>query len=239
MQASCPHCSYKIVIDDSRVPDRPFNVKCPKCQNAVKFQGKSPAAAAPAPAPPPPAPPAAEAEAPAAGFNPEEMRSMMAQLRTEMRIGGGEAAGAHQGERALVALPAPHAGNAALMLARLGYATDTADDGEEAARLLEQGVYAIVVTMPAAGPQGKETLYQRACRLNAEYRRRIFMVLVADNLKSGDGTQAFVLQGDLALASRDVAGADAVFRATLAEKKRLYQAFVDAKRRADQEAGYI
>ena len=62
MQASCPHCSNKIVIDDARVPDRPFSVKCPKCANAVKFPGRQAGAdaAEAAPSPPPaPAPPIA------------------------------------------------------------------------------------------------------------------------------------------------------------------------------------
>jgi twitching motility protein PilT len=66
VQSGCPQCGYKIVIDDARVPDRPFSVKCPKCQGVVKLQGKAPAPpeptmrlapvadeAAPAPAPPP------------------------------------------------------------------------------------------------------------------------------------------------------------------------------------------
>ena len=57
VQANCPKCAQKIVIDDARVPDRAFSVKCPKCQTSVKFAGKArapprrvaPAAAAPRP----------------------------------------------------------------------------------------------------------------------------------------------------------------------------------------------
>src|SRR6185436_999317 len=40
MQAACPQCAQKIVIDDSKVPDRAFSVKCPKCQTVVRFPGK-------------------------------------------------------------------------------------------------------------------------------------------------------------------------------------------------------
>ena len=59
MQANCPKCSHRIVIDDAKAPDRPFNVRCPKCQNPVRFPGKgaatpeAPAAAPEAAAPPP------------------------------------------------------------------------------------------------------------------------------------------------------------------------------------------
>jgi len=239
MQAACPSCSNKIVIDDARVPDRAFSVKCPKCQNTVKFPGKGQGAAAvAAPPPPSPPPPAPAEEPPGGGFNAEEMRSqMMAQLRREMSMGGGEAA--HSGERALVALPDRGlAGNIALMLTRLGYGVDTLDDIEEGARLLEQGVFQVVVTAPVAGTSGKESLYQKALRINPEARRRIFMILVADNLKTSDGTQAWVLQGDLVVSSRDAATSDATFRNTLSERNRMYAVYFEAKKRADAQAGY-
>ncbi len=240
MQSHCPSCQFKIVIDDSRVPDRAFSVKCPKCQNTVKFPGKgAAAAAAPAPEAAPvveEAPPPAAALAPA--FNGEELRAqMMAQLRREISVGGAEAA--HSGERAVVALPdRGQAGNIALMLTRLGYSVETLEDWEEGARLLEQGVFQVVVTAPVAGPAGKESLYQKALRIHPEARRRFFMVLVGDNLKTGDGTQAFVLQGDLAIGARDAATCDAIFRSTLSERTRIYQVFNDTKKRADAAAGY-
>jgi twitching motility protein PilT len=55
VQATCPQCSNVVAIDDAKVPDRPFGVKCPKCQAVVRLQGKTPvAAAAPAPSSTPP-----------------------------------------------------------------------------------------------------------------------------------------------------------------------------------------
>jgi hypothetical protein len=124
------------------------------------------------------------------------------------------------------------------MLTRLGYAVETLDDWEEGARLLEQGVYNVVVTAPAAGAGGKESLYQKALRINPEARRRLFIVLIADNLKTGDGTQAFVLQGDLVVSSREAANADVIFRNTLSERTRIYSVYLEAKKRADAAAGY-
>ena len=238
MQSHCPSCQFKIVIDDSRVPDRAFSVKCPKCQNTVKFPGKSAAAPAPEAAPAVEEAPAPPPASPAASFNGEELRAqMMAQLRREISVGGAEAA--HSGERAVVALPdRGQAGNIALMLTRVGYSVETLEDWEEGARLLEQGVFQVVVTAPVAGPAGKESLYQKALRINPEARRRFFMVLVGDNLKTGDGTQAFVLQGDLAVAARDATTCDAIFRSTLSERTRIYQVFTDTKKRADAAAGY-
>jgi twitching motility protein PilT len=45
MQASCTQCGHALLIDDARVPDRPFSVKCPKCGTLVRLPGKAPAVA--------------------------------------------------------------------------------------------------------------------------------------------------------------------------------------------------
>jgi predicted Zn finger-like uncharacterized protein len=213
VQATCPKCAQKVVVDDAKAPDRAFTVKCPKCQTPVRFAGKS--AATPA----------------------EDMRAgMMAQLRREMGLPqGGESASL----RALVALP--DAGQTAALtqnLTRQGYAVDAFDDSGEAARLLEQGIYAVVVTSRAAAAAGKgETLHQRVNRLNPEGRRRVFVVLVGEEFKTGDATQAFAAMADLVLNGRDTAGADAALRNTMAERTRLYQLFTDARKRFEASAG--
>jgi predicted Zn finger-like uncharacterized protein len=252
MQANCPNCSQRIVIDDAKVPDRAFSVKCPKCQTVVRFPGKGAApptiavAAAPAtgtfavpPAPgasaavTPTAGPAA-AEAPGAESGPsEEMRAqMMAQLRRELAIGEGRPAG-----RAMVALPdRTRAGAMALPLTRLGYQVDTVDNADEGARLLEQGVYDLVVTTRAPAAAGRESLNQRIGRLSAEGRRRIFLVLVGDEYKTSDGTQAWSVLADLVINARDVPNADAALLPTLAERTRLYQVFLDARKRQEAAA---
>jgi endogenous inhibitor of DNA gyrase (YacG/DUF329 family) len=139
VQANCPKCAHKVVVDDAKAPDRAFTVKCPKCQTPVKFAGKA-AAAAPPPAPAAeaaPAPVEEAAPAPTRRSDTQEMRAgMMAQLRREMGLaGGGEGS-----MRALVAIPDP--GQTAALtqaLTRQGYAVDAFDDSGEAARLLEQG----------------------------------------------------------------------------------------------------
>ena len=237
MQANCPKCAHKVVVDDAKAPDRAFTVKCPKCQTPVKFAGKAAAAAPPAPAAEAaPAPVEEAAPAPTRRSDTQEMRAgMMAQLRREMGLaGGGEGS-----MRALVAIP--DAGQTAALtqaLTRQGYAVDAFDDSGEAARLLEQGVYAVVVTSRTTAAAGKgETLHQRVTRLNPEGRRRVFVVLVGDDFKTGDGTQAFAAMADLVLNARDTAGADAALRNTMAERTRLYQLFSDARKRFEAAAG--
>jgi predicted Zn finger-like uncharacterized protein len=232
VQANCPQCSNKISVDDAKVPDRPFQVKCPKCGNVLKLPGK--AAAAPAADSALPTTPAPGAAAPGAS---EEMRAqMMAQVRREMSLGDPRSGGAG---RAMVALPdRAMAGTVASTLTRNGYTVDTLEDWEEGARLLEQGVYNIVATARAGATQGKgESLYQRINRLSPEGRRRLFVILVGDEFKTGDGTQAFVTLADLVISSRDAATADNALRNTVAERNRLWQVFLDARHRFEASAG--
>jgi predicted Zn finger-like uncharacterized protein len=228
VQASCPNCSQKITIDDARVPDRPFSVKCPKCRTVVKFPGK--AAAAAAPSAPTPTPPAASSE-PAGGTAEagasEEMRPQtMAQPRREM----GGAAGRMEGH-VLVSLPErSQAAAITVPLSRLGFNVDTLDNADEGGRLLDQGVYKVVVTSRAVTGKG-ETLYQRITRLNPEARRGIFLVVVGDDLKTGDGTQAFAAAADLAVNPRDLGVMDVALTNAVGERTRLYQTYSDARKR--------
>lgn len=223
MQGNCTQCGHKIVIDDAKVPDRPFQVKCPKCQTLVKFAGKGGAEAHEAPS--------AEAPGPAV----EEMRAqMMAQVRRELTLG--DPVG--HGQRALVALPdKAHAGAITLTLTRLGHQVDTLDDWAEGGRLMEQGVYDVIVTARIAGTEGRESLYQRLNRLNPEARRGLFVVLVGNEFKTADGTQAWACLADLVVNAKDAASCDTVFRNTVAERGRLYQAYLDAKKRHEMAAG--
>jgi len=231
VQANCPKCAQKIVVDDARVPDRAFSVKCPKCQTSVRFPGKGAAAAAPAS---PPAPEAARADADP-GPSAEAMRAeMMAQVRREMSLG--DAVRTASG-RALVSLTdRTQAGAITLPLTRQGYQVDGIDNPEEGSRLIEQGVYDLVVAGRAAAPGGKESLYQRMSRLSPDARRRVFLVLVGDDFKTGDGTQAWIAMADLVVHPRDLGNADAILSKTVEERTRVYQVFLDARKRFEASA---
>src|SRR5689334_21285922 len=39
----CPNCSTRLQVDQERSPNRPFNVRCPKCNATVNAGGTSPA----------------------------------------------------------------------------------------------------------------------------------------------------------------------------------------------------
>jgi predicted Zn finger-like uncharacterized protein len=221
VQAPCPQCAQKIVVDDARVPDRPFAVKCPKCQTTVRFPGKAAAGAATAGAAvPAPAGGSTAAASPTA----ESRNAAVAQLRREL----GEDSG--QGRKVLVAVP-DRALAAALTqpLTQLGYAAEVLDTADEGGRMLEDGMFDVVMTTTAAAvPGASETMQRRLLRLAPPARRRIFVVLVGDEYKTGDGTQAFALQADLVVNPRDAAAVEVPMLRAMAERARLYHAFHEA-----------
>lgn len=226
MQGNCTQCGHKITIDDAKVPERAFQVKCPKCQTLVKFPGKGAAEPAASELP--------AVDAPAAPPSEEMRAQMMAQARRELTLGDT----APSGTRALVALPDKGmAGAITLTLTRLGHHVDTLDDWAEGGRLMEQGLYDVIVTARVAGTEGRESLYQRLNRLNPEARRNLFVVLVGNEFKTGDGTQAWACLADLVVNAKDAAASDTVFRATIGERTRLYQVFFEAKKRHEMAAG--
>ncbi len=225
MQAQCPQCTGRFQLADDKVPDRPFKVRCPKCQSVVALPGRGASAPAgdatpstPSEASPPPPPPPPAALKPAVPPRREHT-------------------GSDEAEDALIALAdATLAEKMTAALGRLDFNVDVVEDVEEGVRLLEQGAYALAVTSRSSGAtDGPETLAQRMLRLTPDPRRRVFVVLVDDEFATADGTQAWAAQADLVVNPREADSCDNAIRATLQEKKRLYQPYLDARRRIETE----
>lgn len=219
MQATCSSCANVVTVDEKnpRLPDGPFSVKCPKCQTPVRFAGRA-AAKPPAPAP------AAAAPAPAAGA--AESPSSASRIGTIP-----VKPTALPGERALIALDDVELANElSRSLSLLGYEVDILPDADSV-RVLEQGVHQIVAMARTVAEGGALTCYQRLFLLNADIRRAFFLILVGDEYTTADGVQAFVVHGDLVIASPDAGSCEAVVRERLVERNRLFRVFIDCKRK--------
>jgi predicted Zn finger-like uncharacterized protein len=217
VQAQCSQCSAPIRIDDSKVPDKPFKVKCPKCQAVITLPGKGAAPAGNG---------GAEAAAPPPAYELPQTPSPAAVARRER-------AAASQND-ALIALSGPAAAPIQAALTNLGYTVDVVEDAEEGVRLIEQGVYELAVTSRTqSGDPNKETLYQRLQRLATDYRRGVFVILVGEDFRTGDGTQAWVAQADLVVHPNDAARAEHLIHSTIQERKRLYLPLHDARKRIE------
>ena len=213
MQASCSSCSNVVTVDENnpKLPEGPFSVKCPKCQTPVRFPGRAKGAKAePAKAQPAAAAPAAAPPKPAgAPLKPTAL----------------------PGERALVALDDRQRGNEiARSLSLLGYECDVVSDAD-GVRIIEQAAHVIVVMARTVAESGALTCYQRLFLLNSDIRRGFFLILVGDEYTTGDGVQAFVVHGDLVVASPDAGSCEAIIRERLIERTRLFRVFVDCRRK--------
>ena len=230
MQANCPNCSQVLVVDDAKVPAGPFMLKCPKCEKAMRLPGKGgaagnggttkpeatakPATAGSTPAPQPSAPqppPPTTSTPPMAGPPSQE----------------GTASG-----RAMVSLvDGAERGALSDRLRRLGYEVDEVADPAGAMKALEQNRYALIATTKNGKPAD---LYGHLATLVPEQRREVFLVLVGPDFQTGDVTQAFTVMADFVVNSKDVETADSLLQRTVREKAELYQAYLEAVKRAEE-----
>lgn len=222
MQIACPQCSQRFVLDDAKVPDRPFGVKCPKCQNVVRLPGRT-GAAEPVAVP--------EPETASSAVTAAMRAHMTERLRKELSRGD-----LSRGQ-VLVALADRELGEALTRpLVALGFSVDWLDNPDEGGRLLEQGDYGVVVADRSTVVPGRnETLFARLGRLSPDARRRIFVVAVGPEFKTGDGVAAFAATADLAVNPADAAEVEAALLSAMAERARLQQPFLDARRRMEGE----
>ncbi len=215
MQATCSSCQNVVTVDENnpKLPTGPFSVKCPKCQTPVRFPGRGAAA------PKPSAPEAPRAE-PAPAAAPAPASAAMPLKPTAL-----------PGERALVALDDRQRGaELAKSLSRLGYEVDIMSDAE-GVRAMELGAHTIVAMARTVAEGGALTCYQRLFLLPSDIRRLFFLILVGDEYTTGDGVQAFVVHGDLVVASPDAGSCETVVRERLIERNRLFRVFVECKRK--------
>jgi hypothetical protein len=125
-------------------------------------------------------------------------------------------------------------GAVTVALTRAGYTVQSPDTPAEGVAMLEQG-FDVVVTARTGVGEGDENLYQRIGRMGSEGRRAIFLVLIGDEFRTGDGTQAWCVLADLVMKPADVAAADRFVRGVVAERKRVYKAFDEGWRRVEEQ----
>ncbi len=97
---------------------------------------------------------------------------------------------------------------------------------------MERDSYVLAATT-RNGKSNGAGLYNRIITFAPEVRRTLFLVLVGNDLNSGDGVQAFTSMADLVLSPNDIGASDELLRSTVNERTRLYQTFLDAQVRLD------
>ena len=167
METNCPNCSNRLVVDDTKVPDTPFILKCPQCQGTIKLPGKAVAAASasrPTSLPPPPPTPASATTPPPGSAPPPPATGSMGP--------------------ALVSLTSSELGNGvSALLTRLGFGVEPLDDDtvDDKIQRVRQGEYPMLAVSRSGVPKDRDlyavvrSLSPRSSppRLLAHGRRRV------------------------------------------------------------------
>jgi hypothetical protein len=107
---------------------------------------------------------------------------------------------------------------------------DQLDAADDKILRLQQGDYAVIASAKNGVPEERNA-YRIVQTMPLEIRRRLFLVLVGDDVTTGEGIQAFALLADLVVHSKDAPTCDRLVAQTLQERKRVYQTYWDAEDR--------
>ncbi len=228
----CQQCTARLQLDDTKVPSRPFTVRCPKCQHIINAQPPATASdpsalglsdhsidehsrfARPMPAPAyrPAEQDGAEASTDPVAADKEEVAELLSSLlQRAMTSAATEASKtrsrrAFTHRRALVCAEAEHRFAVARILVENGYEVFVAEDTTQAIERMREDQMDIVFLDPHFDrqEQGAAFIKREISALRPAARRRLFFVHLSPDVRSGDPHTAFVNHVNLVLNPADV-----------------------------------
>lgn len=216
VRITCGSCQKPVALDEARLPMQAVTFPCPACKAPMTVDRRT---LAPAEAPVPPAPvapvspPSATQESFSNILDDEEDH-----LGTKALIVGTDNPTLRQVARDLGLQP-------------VHFPT------VEACRDFYLQEYPKVVFLhPAQLSRPPLAEMQPVTNLSAPDRRRGFFILVADGLKTMDGTAAFLYDVNLVVASKDLPSLRRIYRDAEEQHQRFYSAFHAAEKAIREEA---
>ncbi len=204
----CDNCSVSLQLDESKIPNGNFTVRCPRCQNMLRAtrtsDGFSPTvqqlqANAPAPAVPGNAQEFAGRES-EFQIN-TAMRSLVSALQTGTHLDDGIPT---KPRRVLLCL-GRHRDSVAQILTDAGFRVYAAQTPAQANERLREGKTEIVLFSPdfAAEMGGAAILLQKANAMYSSERRRLFLVSLEDDGVTMNAHDAFLRNLNLIVNTND------------------------------------
>lgn len=248
----CQNCSSRLQLDDTKVPSRPFNVRCPKCNSEVNSASGSatPAlennalteGAATSPnnsrfAQPKPAP-LFEIEQPAdqssgSSHAGDKLLELLSGLMSQSGPRGGYSPNARPSwnpRRALVCIQEDKRESLARSLAENGYQVFVAEDTRQAVERMRENQLDVVVVDPRfdSAEQGAVFVTREVNILRPAQRRRLFFVLLSPSLRTMDAHSAFLNNVNAVVNVQDMAELPAMLEHRLRDFNELYKDFNNA-----------
>lgn len=232
MILNCDHCSARLTLDDSKLPARPFGVRCDKCGGAIDVpasaidngvrdsgvggriaHGEDHAADDRR----------VVAATDAGASTPDEMlRSLAQALRGLALAGSGDAdvrstplpgAARRNARRALICLPQEMRAAVARVFTAKGYDVFAAHDSDDAVKRLREDRAEVLVFATEFDAQNQGALFvtRELSALRMPERRRIFVVQMSRTARTSDAHAAFLASVNLVVNEADLERLDAAF----------------------------
>ena len=242
----CPKCSTRLQVDQEKSPNRPFNVRCPKCSSTISSSGASPAleqsalaiGGSPSTDHPRFEQPTARAyepltpqAEPAAGSH-ESLHTLL-----DLLAKGGSRENERPGARpawdkrqALVCSAEPLREPVARKLSENGYQVYVAEDTRQAIETMRSKQMDFVLLDPQFDPaeQGSAFVVREVNVLRPAQRRRLFFVLLSPSLRTMDAHAAFLNNVNAIVNVNDLDDLARVMDIAIREYNELYREFFSA-----------
>ena len=243
----CQKCSARLQVDESKIPGRPFIIRCPKCNSSMESGAASPAvqgATAVGNSPtteslrvdqPTPAPlfqpqqkdtPAAASEDSATEKLAELLSGLLHQPAPTGR-GVPNPRRSWNPRKALVCVPEANRDALARDLTDNGYLVFVAQDTRQAVDRMRENELDVVLLDSRFDPaeQGVIYLTREVNILRPPQRRRLFFVLLSPSLRTMDAHTAFLNNVNAIVNVNDIAELPGLLERRLREFNELYKEF--------------
>ncbi len=231
----CDNCSVSLQLDEGKIPNTNFTVRCPRCQNLIRVapgaKNASPVQQLQAN---PPAPAVSENTQEFAAKENEfqinsAMRSLLAALQTENKVVDLDDEKGEKPRRALLCLGEKRDA-VAKTLVDAGFKVYLAETPAQANERLREGKTEILVFSPdfAAEFGGASIVQQKVNTMVAAERRRLFFVTIEDGGTTLSAHDAFLRNLNLIVNSNDVSQFPLILNRALRDFNEIYRHYNEA-----------
>ncbi len=231
----CDNCSVSLQLDEGKIPNTNFTVRCPRCQNLIRVapgaKNASPVQQlqenAPAPA----------VESGKQEFAAKEnefqinsaMRSLLAALQTENKVLDSTDEISEKPRRVLLCLGSKR-DVVAKPLVDAGFKVYLAETPAQANERLREGKTEILIFSPdfAVDFGGASILQQKVNMMSAAERRRLFFVSIEDGGNTLSAHDAFLRNLNLIVNTNDIGQVPLILNRALRDFNEIYRNFKEA-----------
>jgi|YNPMSStandDraft_2_1061718.scaffolds.fasta_scaffold09754_4 predicted Zn finger-like uncharacterized protein len=219
MRVVCTQCRAKFDIQEKNLPEKPFQVNCPKCRFELTVN------------PPPKAPPTLPGAPKPMQANQDLIAQLVALLTGQMNRnadGSTNALASWQRRQTLLCLADP--AQAQHLLEKLDhqtYAPTVCQEAAKAIELMRDSRVDMVFLDPQfdSANQGGLAILRHVNSLPPRYRRRTYLVLVSPQVKTLDTYMAFLNGVNLTVNPSDIDTINQILERSIRDFNELYRAY--------------